>query len=176
MEYQRGESYRAQAHQGDEQFRRDQQILYEQLLEQNFWKVSMKCENWRDFRDPHSTQLQEEDWSKNKKMSLNSLARYSFFLTNKKFMENLRNSDKEGVDTPDVFFFTTWTRGRKPCTYFLLGTCTNPSCDMWHPPMCYITSLNHAPVVTNVNSDMFEVAGQVSKKSKQSGGKVQWHF
>ena len=61
IESQKEESYRA--HQGDEQFRRDQQLPYEQLLEQirKFCEVllksSMKCENSRDFRDPHYTQL-----------------------------------------------------------------------------------------------------------------------
>ena len=38
-------------------------------------KVSMKWKNWRDFRVLHSTQLQEEDWSKIKILSSNSLAR-----------------------------------------------------------------------------------------------------
>ena len=39
-------------------------------------KVSMKWKNWSDFRVLHSTQLREEDWSKIKILSLNSLARY----------------------------------------------------------------------------------------------------
>ena len=39
-------------------------------------KVSMKWKNWSNFRVLHSTQLQEEDSSKIKILSLNSLARY----------------------------------------------------------------------------------------------------
>ena len=39
-------------------------------------KVSMKWKNWRDFKRLHSQQLQEENWSKTKILSLNSLARY----------------------------------------------------------------------------------------------------
>ena len=46
IESQRGEIYRA--HQGDEQHRRDQQILHEQLLEQN-----------RDLREAHEKSLNE---------------------------------------------------------------------------------------------------------------------
>ena len=46
IESQRGEIYRA--HQGDEQFRRDQQLLHEQLLEQN-----------RDLREAHMKSLIE---------------------------------------------------------------------------------------------------------------------
>ena len=46
IESQRGEIYRA--HQGDEQLRRDQQILHEQLLEQN-----------RDLREAHEKSLNE---------------------------------------------------------------------------------------------------------------------
>ena len=46
IESQRGEIYRA--HQGDEQFRRDQQLLHEQLLEQN-----------RDLREAHEKSLNE---------------------------------------------------------------------------------------------------------------------
>ena len=44
--YQRGEIYRA--HQGDEQLRRDQQLLHEQLLEQN-----------RNLREAHEKSLNE---------------------------------------------------------------------------------------------------------------------
>ena len=43
---QRGEIYRA--HQGDEQYRQDQQLLHEQLLEQN-----------RDLREAHEKSLNE---------------------------------------------------------------------------------------------------------------------
>ena len=46
MKSQRGESYRA--HQGDEQLRRDQQLLHEQILEQN-----------RDLREAHEKSLNE---------------------------------------------------------------------------------------------------------------------
>ena len=44
IESQRGETYRA--HQGDEQLRRDEQLLHEQLLEQN-----------RDLREAHEKRL-----------------------------------------------------------------------------------------------------------------------
>ena len=46
IESQRGEIYRA--HQGDEQLRRDQQLLHEQLLQQN-----------RDLREAHEKSLNE---------------------------------------------------------------------------------------------------------------------
>ena len=46
IQSQRGEIYRA--HQGDEQLRRDQQLLHEQLLEQN-----------RDFREVHMKSFNE---------------------------------------------------------------------------------------------------------------------
>ena len=46
IESQRGEIYRA--HQGDEQHRRDQQLLHEQLLEQN-----------RELREVHVKSLNE---------------------------------------------------------------------------------------------------------------------
>ena len=46
IESQRGETYRA--HQGDEQLRRDQQFLHEQLLAQN-----------RDLREAHEKSLNE---------------------------------------------------------------------------------------------------------------------
>ena len=39
-------------------------------------EVSMKCKNWIDFKVQHSTQLREENWSKIKILSLNSLSRY----------------------------------------------------------------------------------------------------
>ena len=46
IESQRGQIYRA--HQGDERLRRDQQLLYEQLLEQNW-----------DLREAHDKSLNE---------------------------------------------------------------------------------------------------------------------
>ena len=52
----------------------------------NFWnkigifvklmrKVSMRCKNWSDFKDLHSMNFREEDWSKIEILSLNSQAR-----------------------------------------------------------------------------------------------------
>ena len=68
IESQRGEIYRA--HQGDEQHRRDQQLLHEQLLERN-----------QELREAHEKSLNEmeelkrfqrENWSKKEILSLNS--------------------------------------------------------------------------------------------------------
>ena len=61
-------------------------------------KVSMKCENWRDFRDLHSTQLQEEDWSKIKILSLNSQVRF----TNYRMKINCMNDSKDFQDVKSV--------------------------------------------------------------------------
>ena len=61
IESQRGEIYRA--HQGDEQHRRDQQLLHEQLFKQN-WdlreaheKSLNEIEELKRFKALHSTQL-----------------------------------------------------------------------------------------------------------------------
>ena len=70
------------AHQGNEQLRRDQLILHEQLLEQNrilreaHEKSLNKMEELKRLQVLHSTPLREENWSKIKILSLNSLARY----------------------------------------------------------------------------------------------------
>ena len=81
IESQRGEIYRA--HQGDEQLRRDQQILHEQLLEQNrdlreaHEKSLSEMEEIEAIsRHLHSIQLQGENWSKIEILSLNSQARF----------------------------------------------------------------------------------------------------
>ena len=73
---QRGDIYRA--HQGDEQHRRDQHFLHEQLLEHNRdlreaheKKVSMRWMNWSDFKALHSIHLRGENWSKIELLSLN---------------------------------------------------------------------------------------------------------
>ena len=74
IESQRGEIYRA--HQGDEQHRRDQQLLREQLLEQNrdlreaHEKSLNEMEELKRFKAQHSTQLRGENWSKIEILSL----------------------------------------------------------------------------------------------------------
>ena len=77
-EFQRGEIYRA--HEGDEQLRRDQQLLLEQLLEQN--------RHLREAREKSLSEIEaisrlnirhnceEKNWSKFKILSLNSQARF----------------------------------------------------------------------------------------------------
>ena len=79
IESQKEEIHRAQA---DERRRQDHQLLHEQLLKQN-WdlreareRILNEMEALKRFRVLHSTQLQEENWSKIKILSLNSLARY----------------------------------------------------------------------------------------------------
>ena len=63
IESQRGEIYRA--HQGDEQHRRDQQLLHEQLLEQN-----------RDLREAHEKSLSEmEELKRFQGSTFNTIAR-----------------------------------------------------------------------------------------------------
>ena len=74
IESQRGEIYRA--HQGDEQHRRDQQLLHEQLLEQN-----RHLREAHEKSDPHSIQIRGENWSKIKILSLNSQARFRNYRT-----------------------------------------------------------------------------------------------
>ena len=76
IESQKEELHRAQA---DERRRQDHQLVHEQLLKQN-WdlreaheKSLNEMEELKRFQVLHSTQLQEEDWSKIKILSLNSL-------------------------------------------------------------------------------------------------------
>ena len=65
IESQRGEIYRA--HQGEEQLRRDQLLLHEQLLEQNrdlreLYEISLnEMEELKRFKGLHSIQFQGED-------------------------------------------------------------------------------------------------------------------
>ena len=74
IEYQRGEIYRA--HQGDEQHRRDQQLLHVQLLEQD-----------RDLREAHEKSLNEmEELNRFQAISGFNI-RYNF----KKIHRRLRN-------------------------------------------------------------------------------------
>ena len=77
--FQRGELYRA--HQGDEQHRRDQQLLHEQLLEQNrelreaHEKSLNEMEELKRFQgSTFDTKFQGENWSKIEILSLNSQA------------------------------------------------------------------------------------------------------
>ena len=78
IESQRGEIYRA--HQGDEQLRRDQQLLHEHLLEQNRYlreaheKSLNEIQELKQFQD--STFDRGENWSKIEILSLNSQARF----------------------------------------------------------------------------------------------------
>ena len=62
-------------------------------------KVWMKWKNWSDFRVLHSTQLQEEDWSKTNILSLNSLVRYR---TCKMKLINCINDSRDFQDTESV--------------------------------------------------------------------------
>ena len=77
IESQRGEIHRA--HQGDEQHRRDQQLLHEQLLEQN--RHLREAHEKSDFKALHSIQIRGEIWSKIKILSLNSQARFRNYRT-----------------------------------------------------------------------------------------------
>ena len=63
IESQRGEIYRA--HQGDEQHRRDQQLLHEQLLQQNL-----------ELREAHEKRLSEmEEWKRFQSSTFDTIAR-----------------------------------------------------------------------------------------------------
>ena len=76
IESQRGEINRAL--QGDEQLRRDQQLLHEQLLEQNrelleaHEKSLNEMEELKGFQGLHSKNFREEDGTKIETLSLNS--------------------------------------------------------------------------------------------------------
>ena len=79
IESQKEELHRAQ---GDEQLRRDQQLLHEQLLEQNrnlgeaHEKIHNKIEELKRFQGSTFDTTSRKNWSKIKILSLNSLARY----------------------------------------------------------------------------------------------------
>ena len=67
-----------------------------------------------------------------------------------------------------------WTRGRIPCKDFLEGKSTNPSCNMWHLPVCYkYKSKSGCTYGEKFKFRHDEVDDQPGKKSKKSGGKVQ---
>ena len=62
------------------------------------------------------------------------------------------------------------TRGEIPCLNFFREECTNPSCDLWHPPVC----LNCKSESGCKYGDIclfrhVEADGQPSKKSKKCG-------
>ena len=60
-------------------------------------------------------------------------------------------------------------KGRKACKKNLRGTCTNPSCDYWHPPCVKITSLNRdANMATIVSLDTLRLMGSPVKKSRRN--------
>ena len=63
-------------------------------------------------------------------------------------------------------------KGQRACKNYLEGTCTNPSCDYWHPPVCqnYKTE-SGCNFGDKCPSRHTEVDRQPSKKSKKSGGK-----
>ena len=80
IESQKGEIYRA--HQGDEQLRRDQQLLHEQLLEQN-WDLREvheqsfnEMEELKRFQGSTFDTISIRNWSKIEILSLNSQARF----------------------------------------------------------------------------------------------------
>ena len=64
----------------DEQLRRDQQLLHEQLSEnRDLREVHMKSlrwKNWSGFKGRHSMNFREEDWSKIETLSLNSRPKF----------------------------------------------------------------------------------------------------
>ena len=63
-------------------------------------------------------------------------------------------------------------KGKRPCEKFHGGTCTEPSCDFWHPPVC----LNYlfesgCKCGDKCKFPHTEAGGQPSKKSKKVGAK-----
>ena len=69
-------------------------------------KVSMKWKNWSDFRVLHSTQLQEEDWSKTKILSFNkkrkSIYSESAYASNRDIKKDKVNSLSGSRDFCDL--------------------------------------------------------------------------
>ena len=62
------------------------------------------------------------------------------------------------------------TRGRSPCRKFLWRTCTYPSCNFWHPPVCLnYKSESGCAYGEKCRFRHAEADGQPSKKSKKSG-------
>ena len=65
-------------------------------------------------------------------------------------------------------------KGKRACTNFLKGKCTEPSCDYWHPPVCQnYKSESGCKYGDHCQVRHTEAGGQPSKKSKKSGEKDQ---
>ena len=63
-------------------------------------------------------------------------------------------------------------RGRIACRNFLRRKCTNPSCNLWHPPLC--VSHKSGSGCTNGEKCHFrhvEAEGKTSKRAKKGGAK-----
>ena len=62
--------------------------------------------------------------------------------------------------------------GRRACQNYFKGSCANPSCDCWHPPVCQnyksVSGCNHGE---KCRFRHVEAHKQPSKKSKKCGGK-----
>ena len=87
-------------HQGDEQLRRDQQLLHEQLLKQN-WDLREAHEKslneMEELKILHLMQLRGENWSKVETLSLNSQARFRNYK-----MNNCMNDSRDFQDAESV--------------------------------------------------------------------------
>ena len=59
-------------------------------------------------------------------------------------------------------------KGRRPCKDFLKGKCSEPTCDLWHPPVCLnYKSESGCKYGDRCHFRHTEVDGQQSKKSKK---------
>ena len=59
-----------------------------------------------------------------------------------------------------------------PCTDYLKGTCTTPSCEKWHPPEClFYKSENGCRSGEKCSYAHRQVEEQPSKRSKNNGDK-----
>ena len=63
-------------------------------------------------------------------------------------------------------------KGKRPCEKFHGGTCAEPSCDFWHPPVCLnYLSESGCKCGDKCKFPHTEAGGQPSKKSKKVGAK-----
>ena len=61
---------------------------------------------------------------------------------------------------------------QKPCSHYLTGNCTNPSCDHWHPPVCqFYKPESGCKFGEKCVFRHKEVGSQPDEKPKNSGGK-----
>ena len=64
--------------------------------------------------------------------------------------------------------------GQRACQNYFKGSCANPSCDCWHPPVCQnyksVSGCNH---VENADSDTLRLTSSPVKSRRESVGKDQ---